>query len=905
MESSPTQNIIPLNTSKLPSISEVGGKGFSLVKLTSLNLEVPPGIILTVNFFSSWLNAIKSTPLYQTFLNSKTSTDDEYKSMLDQIKSWSLSNLKLSPVDIECITKMLKTQDENYNKSIYAVRSSSPEEDLEGASFAGGYETYLGVTFSNLEQFILKAFISCMDFRIFKYKREKKFDAFDMKIAIVVMRQINSDVSGVAFSVNPINNDYDEAVITSNFGLGETVVGGIVTPDQYIVNKLTNAIVDTKLGKKEKVIKINENSENYGTVEKEETDLSSKSSLSSSFVIEITKKLSYIEKCYGCPMDIEFAVERGKLFLLQARPITTYNEIPKYLLSEPNEKRQLYLDVSYIIQGFVKPMSILGLDALMYLFNEFAYKMVNTENFAGVRDSVAGTVGGKIFINLSNLWTIVSKETTVKFFKVLSTSTVNIISGLKEEEYVNSEVPYKMNISKLGMLWRMPVFRIYFSNWFADSSISNFKYYSEELEKKTLSYINQYKEKKISFREMRVKLYDEASYFFKTYIPPVMYNAIVNYKILFNLLEPIFKENPEVQKTFNLLLKCLPNVTTIMGMELFKVSQLVDKSKYKNVSFEEFYEDFKNKKFSDEFYKKYDKYIELYGFRGEGELDLSNKRGYEKPEDIAKQIFTMVKDEDFNPIDLFERTEKERPIVYEKLRKIAKEHGIESDFVTYSNLTIKYLPFRESPKYLIIRLLSHLRPLILQIANDIFIKNGLIDNEDDIWKLSMANFEKVASNPKIFTKLTVSEMIKNDMKDSNLFSSWSRTPIAFDSRGRFFSQTASKKDKNDNELIGETVSWGVVKGKAKVLHHVNEKEFLPGEILVTRATDPGWTPLIISSGGIVLEVGGMLQHGALVSREFNKPCVVGIENVMSVIKDGDELEVDAVNGIVRILSKNK
>ena len=169
----------------------------------------------------------------------------------------------------------------------------------------------------------------------------------------------------------------------------------------------------------------------------------------------------------------------------------------------------------------------------------------------------------------------------------------------------------------------------------------------------------------------------------------------------------------------------------------------------------------------------------------------------------------------------------------------------------------------------------------------------------------MANFEKVVSNPKIFTKLTVSEMIKNDMKDSNLFSSWSRIPIAFDSRGRFFCQTASKKDKEDNELIGETVSWGVVKGKAKVLHHLNEKEFLPGEILVTRATDPGWTPLIISSGGIVLEVGGMLQHGALVSREFNKPCVVGIENVMSVIKDGDELEVDAVNGIVRILNNNK
>ena len=124
----------------------------------------------------------------------------------------------------------------------------------------------------------------------------------------------------------------------------------------------------------------------------------------------------------------------------------------------------------------------------------------------------------------------------------------------------------------------------------------------------------------------------------------------------------------------------------------------------------------------------------------------------------------------------------------------------------------------------------------------------------------------------------------------------------FDSRGRLFFQEKKISNKK-NELIGDTVSFGKIRGKAKVLNSVDEKIFNPGEILITKATDPGWTPLIINCGGIVLEIGGMLQHGALVSREFNKPCVVGIDNVTKIIKDGENVEVDAIEGVVRLLDR--
>lgn len=123
------------------------------------------------------------------------------------------------------------------NNQMCAVRSSSPEEDLEGASFAGGYETVLGVIKENIEEAVKTCFISCLDERVYLYKKEHGFNVNNPKIAVVVQKQIASDTSGVAFSINPLNNCYDEVVINANQGLGESVVSGIVTPDTYIVEK--------------------------------------------------------------------------------------------------------------------------------------------------------------------------------------------------------------------------------------------------------------------------------------------------------------------------------------------------------------------------------------------------------------------------------------------------------------------------------------------------------------------------------------------------------------------------------------------------------------------------------------------------------------------------------------------
>jgi pyruvate,water dikinase len=124
-------------------------------------------------------------------------------------------------------------------------------------------------------------------------------------------------------------------------------------------------------------------------------------------------------------------------------------------------------------------------------------------------------------------------------------------------------------------------------------------------------------------------------------------------------------------------------------------------------------------------------------------------------------------------------------------------------------------------------------------------------------------------------------------------------PRLVDSRGKIL--RPPRKEAAEGELAGEPISPGVVRGPVKVLYGPDDKPVLPGEILVTRATDPGWTPLFLNVGGIILEVGGMLQHGALVAREYGKPCVAGIEGASALLQDGQMVELDGASGVVRFV----
>jgi len=901
------ENIFFLSSKNLPDLSEVGGKGYSLIKLNLLDLNVPNGIILTVNFFNNWINQIKNSTLYKQFLEllKKENNLDDCSTILNQIKEWCLSNLILTKDKVKDIEESIKTIFPNeYNYILYAVRSSSPEEDLLGASFAGNYETFLGIKFDSIEKYIIKSFISCLDFRVFKYKLEKGFDTSGIKIAIIIMKQINSDVSGVGFSINPINNDFDEAIITSNFGLGESVVGGIITPDEYIVSKLSKKIISQKIGSKSKVIKLNDNKNETSILEQTEEN-KKQSSLNEEFLIKIVENIINIENYYNTPIDIEFGIENNILYLLQARPITTFNKIPKLLTTEGNERRQLYFDITLAVQGFEKPISTLGASVLKVFIHYVGKKILGSNHFDDIRRSVADFVGGKALLNVSNILSRASLET-------LASLSANINNQFSEtvlnygEEYKNDKVCNEINVSKLGMAWRLPIKRLIFYQFFAPSTKRNLDQALENFVKDNEIFVSNNLRTDVPVLKVLEQIFDQYSSICRDNFVPVLFIAMAKgYMKLKTIIKKNFEDKPELKQDINNLTKSLPYVTILMGLDLYKLTKHLDKSIYENKSRDEFFQDYLNKRFPEEFYKDYEVFMEKYGFRGEGEFDIQNERYYENPKALINQIFSslMMYDDHQNPQKDFEDTNAKRPEVFKKFQDMLEKEEDKKEFEEAYHNTVNFLQYREAPKYYIIFVFSIMKKLILE-RSKVLLEKNLIDDISDIYKLKIENLDQILQNVDQYTKEEVYKQIVKDNQLHETFYSWKSAPLLFDSRGRMFVSEKEKSNKK-NELIGDTVSFGKVRGKARVLHSIDQEGFNPGDIIITKATDPGWTPLIINCGGIVLEVGGMLQHGALVSREFNKPCLVGIENVTQIVRDGEEVEVDAIEGILRLLDREE
>jgi phosphoenolpyruvate synthase/pyruvate phosphate dikinase len=218
--------VYPFTTDETPELAQVGGKAMSLIFMTQHGLPVPPGFVLTVAFFEPWLEYIKQTPEWANVLDSSPRALAPNTVAVEEL----CKRLELDDAHKAVLAAALETLKTDGTTLLVAVRSSSPEEDLEELSFAGGYETTLGVREETLEDALRHSFASCFAERVLVYKKEHGLPVDKPRIGVIVQKQIAAETAGVAFSLNPVNNCYDEAVINANFGIGESVVSGMVSP---------------------------------------------------------------------------------------------------------------------------------------------------------------------------------------------------------------------------------------------------------------------------------------------------------------------------------------------------------------------------------------------------------------------------------------------------------------------------------------------------------------------------------------------------------------------------------------------------------------------------------------------------------------------------------------------------
>jgi len=298
-------------------VDMAGGKGASLGEMTQAGLAVPPGFVVLASAFDKFLAETDLNVEVQAALK-KTNPKD--------IKSIESASVKIRDLirDAEfpdAVGKEVIKSFRDLGAEYVAVRSSATAEDSSIASWAGELETYLNVTEDNLLESVKKCWSSLFTPRAIFYRYEKNLHERKVSVAVVIQEMVQSEVSGICFTVHPVTEDANQLVIEAGWGLGEAIVGGMITPDTYIVNKAEGVILDINISRQE--MKICRTPKGAAEETKVEPADQEKQKLDNENILKLAALCQKIEKHYGSPQDIEWAYAGGKFYITQSRPITT------------------------------------------------------------------------------------------------------------------------------------------------------------------------------------------------------------------------------------------------------------------------------------------------------------------------------------------------------------------------------------------------------------------------------------------------------------------------------------------------------------------------------------------------------------------------------------------------------
>jgi pyruvate, water dikinase len=297
-------------------VAIAGGKGASLGEMTQAKIPVPPGFVVLAGAFDRFLE--------------ETDLDVEIEAILHTVKHQDVSSVDRASEEIQKLIldadfpqdlkAAVMSEFAKLKAPYVAVRSSATAEDSSIASWAGELDTYLNTTKKDLFANVKRCWASLFTPRAIFYRFEKKLHKTPVSVAVVVQAMVQSEVSGICFTVHPVTKDYGQIVLEAGYGLGEAIVGGKITPDTYIIHKKSWLILDKNISDQSMMIIKDKKGTAEKPVPKPKRD---KQKLPDSKILKLAKLCQHIEQHYKKPQDIEWAVVKGKIYILQSRPITT------------------------------------------------------------------------------------------------------------------------------------------------------------------------------------------------------------------------------------------------------------------------------------------------------------------------------------------------------------------------------------------------------------------------------------------------------------------------------------------------------------------------------------------------------------------------------------------------------
>ncbi|HCC04344.1 MAG TPA: hypothetical protein DEP51_05790 [Clostridiales bacterium] len=784
----------------------VGGKGLNLAKMYQNGFNIPNGFVITSDVFIDFLkqNNVRNTIndlIKNCNAKIQNELDETSKKIIEILDKCKMSKL---------IENKIIENFETLNCKYVAVRSSATSEDGKENAWAGTLESFLNVDKNDIIQSVRKCWYSIFKSRALFY-RIANCDYSDIAVAVVVQKMVQSDISGVAFSINPTNDDNNEIVIEAVFGLGEAIVSGKVTPDMYILNKNNNKIKD-KIIKQQKSKLVKECNKNKWILVKNEK----KQKLSDNKIIELSNTIKKIEEFYGFPVDVEWGIQDNKIYILQSRPVT---------------KR---IDNS-ILNTIIKKG-----DWQFYVARKYNWFVNNTEIYAS------------------------QKEYQEKFLGFeLSTQNYLCING---DEY-SLDSDFHIFCDKLD---------IYFENDI--NFFENFAKIEFELVEKIKKYLKYIKNKNFEYlntKEISKEFENFNEIYINSCIPGMTRpDDYLIYKLKEELKNSKFDKN-DINNIFLKISTC-PNYFPLFyseePLDLLKIAQYAKQGN--SIS------------------KLIDEHIQKYGWM-KGPLKFEET--FFIKEDYLKRIDNLL---DANIEDKIENIKNVR----------------ESNDIEYENI-LQNFKFSEKEKKLIkaIRDFIFLRTYITEYSNYLFFeaRNTIFNAISK--KVNIAVCDLIMLNDKeilnVLNNNTIMNKTINDRKegfakiwlDGNIKTLFGSECLNLQNEieNNFKNIIDEDRKLNKDVISGSIANKGKVRGVARILKLYSDiYKVNKGDILVATMTTPDYVSAMEKAAGFITDEGGITCHAAILSREFNVPCIVGTVNATEQIKDGEIIELDAYKGKV-------
>jgi pyruvate,water dikinase len=866
----------------------------NLSALTRARFPVPPGFMVTTDAYRAFVEANHIQDRLLALVNS-IAPDDPVALESASVDIATLFTSGTIPRTIaDSITSAyhaLTTQQPNHPTPV-AVRSSATAEDLPGLSFAGQQDTYLNVIgVEAVLNAVKKCWASLWTARAIGYRARNRIAPAGVTLAVVVQQLIASDSSGVLFTANPLTGLRSEMVIDASFGLGEAIVQGIVEPDHYEVDSTTWTITVRKIGAK--ALAILPNAE--GGANELKRDAATQQALPDDQIIALCRLAQRVADHYGSPQDLEWAWANGQLYLLQSRPITSLFPVPK----ESFDPLIVWFSFG-AVQGLVGPITPLGREAIQHVAAGagmmFGLRLKPSEV------DVFAPAGERIWIKISD---VIRHPVGNRIFRELlgfiEPGVGRILHSLAADPRLGAGTGHLKFGTAVRLLRFASPIMVQLVRNLIDPANARSGFEAAIIEYLSKAQIPPAHDRfgrlanVIAFMQERI-----ANVF--SFLMPKFIPAFAPSMAALNLLNQLGNQNLALAVT-----RGLPNnVTTEMDLVLWETATRIradaqSATILREAEAEALAQRYLNGSLPAIAQTSLDQFLDRYGMRGVGEIDIGQPRWREDPTPVMHILQSYLSiAPDSAPDVMFARGDQAAQAAIDALAATVRQQPggwIKERLVRAAARRIRLLMgARESPKFFAVRVMGIARRALLEVGQE-FVEAGTIDRPDDLFFLRFSELESLARDEPRDWQALISE--RRAVYESELRRP--QAPRVLVSDGRAFYEGFGAEADNDHTLNGSPVSPGVAEGPVRVVLDPRRTRLEPGEILVCPGTDPAWTPLFMAAGALVTEVGGMMTHGSVVAREYGIPAVVGVEACTTRLKTGQRVRVDGNSGKVTIL----